>query len=468
MKQMSILAAMVVPHPPIILPEVGHGEEAKIQKTINAYREVAKRAVDLNPDTIVITSPHSILYADYFHISPNNIAKGNFANFRAPQVEIKVKYDEEFVSALSDLASKSNLPAGTLGERNSALDHGSLIPLRFLEQAGLDLNTVKVVRIGLSGLSAIDHYRLGQLIDKTAEKLNRRVVYVASGDLAHKLKDDGPYGFAPEAPVFDKQAMEYISSGDFLALLKMDNNFCRKAAECGLRSFWIMSGALDCKAIKCEQLSYEGTFGVGYGIVWIDIKDYDPSRNIGEQLIEANQKELADIKNKEDEFVKLARLSLETFVKTHKPLSELPTDLPDELTQNRAGAFVSLHKDGELRGCIGTIMPTTASIAQEIIQNAVSACSRDPRFTPVTEDELGDIVYSVDVLGEPERIFDINQLNVKKYGVIVENGGRRGLLLPDLEGIDTVEEQVAIAKRKGNIAPNEKVNLWRFEVIRHR
>ena len=173
------------------------------------------------------------------------------------------------------------------------------------------------------------------------------------------------------------------------------------------------------------------------------------------------------IKQSEDAFVKLARLSLETFVKTHNPLEKLPDNLPEEMTDKRAGAFVSLHKDGELRGCIGTIMPTTNSIANEIVQNAVSACSRDPRFSPVTVDELDDIVYSVDVLGEPEKIFDLKQLNVKRYGVIVENNGRRGLLLPDLEGIDTVEEQVAIAKRKGNIGANEKVNLWRFEVIRH-
>lgn len=464
---MSILAAMVVPHPPIILPEVGHGEEKKIQRTIDAYCEVARRAVALNPDTVVITSPHSILYADYFHISPGQSAEGSFANFRAPQVSIKVNYDTEFVSTLSDLAAQSSLYAGTIGERNPSLDHGTLIPLRFLEQSGLNLNVVKVVRIGLSGLSASEHYKLGQLIAKTAEKLNRRVVYVASGDLSHKLKSDGPYGFVEEGPIFDKEVMDYISEGDFLSMLRMDNNLCKKAAECGLRSFWIMSGALDRKEIECERLSYEGTFGVGYGIAWIDIKGDDPSRNIGEQLIEANHKALEKIKNNEDEYVKLARLSLETFVKTHKPLSKLPDNLPTELIDRKAGAFVSLHKDGELRGCIGTIMATTNSVAEEILQNAVSACSRDPRFTPVTENELEDIVYSVDVLGEPERIFDINQLNVKRYGVIVEKDGRRGLLLPDLDGIDTVEQQIAIAKRKGNIAPNEKVNLWRFEVIRH-
>ena len=168
----------------------------------------------------------------------------------------------------------------------------------------------------------------------------------------------------------------------------------------------------------------------------------------------------------EDAFVKLARLSLETFVKTHKP-AELPKDLPVELTNRRAGAFVSLHKDGALRGCIGTIAPTTDSIAQEILQNAISACSRDPRFSPVEVEEIDDIEYSVDILSEAERVFSLEDLDVKKYGVIVESKGRRGLLLPDLEGVDTVEEQVRIAMRKGGIPVTEPIDLWRFEVIRH-
>ena len=464
---MSILAAMVVPHPPIILPEIGRGEERKIQRTIDAYQEVARRVVKLQPDTLVITSPHSIMYGDYFHISPNKSANGNFAQFRAPQIEISVNYDTQFVQEISMAAEQTGLSAGNLYERDATLDHGTLIPLRFMEQAGVNLNATKVVRIGLSGLPATDHYRLGQLIAHTANKLNRRVVFIASGDLSHKLKSDGPYGFVEEGPVFDKEVMDYISVGDFLSMLRMDNTLCKRAAECGLRSFWIMSGALDRKSIACERLSYEGPFGVGYGVAWFDINGDDPSRNIGDQLIEANNKDLEELKSKEDSYVKLARLSLETFVKTHKPLEKLPNNLPNELIEKSAGAFVSLHKDGELRGCIGTIMATKNSVAEEIVQNAISACSQDPRFSPVTVDELDDLVYSVDVLGEPERIFDINQLNVKKYGVIVEKDGRRGLLLPDLEGVDTIQEQVAIAKRKGGIAPNEKVNLWRFEVIRH-
>lgn len=462
---MSILSAVVVPHPPIILPEIGRGEEIKISATSSAYKEISKRIVEKNPETIIITSPHSIMYADYFHISPGNFATGNFSQFRAPQVSLKINYDEEFVKNLSDAAMQENISAGILGEKNSELDHGTMIPLRFLELAGLDFNKVKFLRIGLSGLSAAEHYKFGKIISKISEKLNRRTIFIASGDLSHKLKESGPYGFAEEGPQFDKEVMKNLSSGEFLKLLTMDKKICNRAAECGLRSFWIMSGALDEKKIFAEKLSYEGTFGVGYGIIYFEILGEDKDRNFLQKLLEFQHEKYLERKKTEDEYIKLARYSVENFVKNHK--AELPKNLPEELLTRRAGAFVSLHKNGELRGCIGTIAATRKNIAEEILQNGISACSRDPRFSPVEVSELEEIIYSVDILGEPERIFEKKDLDVKKYGVIVENNGRRGLLLPDLEGIETIEQQILIAKQKANIGAKEPINLWRFEVIRH-
>lgn len=463
---MSILGAVAVPHPPIILPEVGRGEEVKISATTKAYEEISRRIVDLNPETIIITSPHSVMYSDYFHISPGEKASGNMAQFRAEQVALTINYDTELARKLSADAMAAKVSAGTLGERNSALDHGTMIPLRFLQRAGLDFDRVKFLRIGLSGLSNAVHYKFGQIISQAAEELGRKIFFIASGDLSHKLKSDGPYGFVDEGPQFDSEVMENLGGADFFKLLTMDNAMCNRAAECGLRSFWIMAGALDKKSVRAEKLSYEGTFGVGYGVVYFNVGDADSNRNFGEQLAKFKSYEADKRKAKEDDFVKLARYSLETFVKTHKPAA-LPENLPEELLNRRAGAFVSLHKDGNLRGCIGTIMATQKNLAEEILQNAISACSRDPRFSPVEVDELDDIEYSVDVLGEPERAFSLKEMNPKRYGVIVENGGRRGLLLPDLEGVDTVEEQIAIAKRKAGIRPEEKVTLWKFEVIRH-
>ena len=165
-----------------------------------------------------------------------------------------------------------------------------------------------------------------------------------------------------------------------------------------------MAGALDGLAVSSTLLSYEGIFGVGYGVATFAVTGTDESRRFGKQCEELEQARLAERKAAEDPWVRLARLSLETYVRTGKLLENLPDGLPSDMTERATGAFVSLHTHGQLRGCIGTTGPTTASVAGEIVQNAVSACSRDPRFPPVGVRELDSLEYSVDVLGEPEAI----------------------------------------------------------------
>jgi len=168
----------------------------------------------------------------------------------------------------------------------------------------------------------------------------------------------------------------------------------------------------------------------------------------------------------ESAYVKLARETIENYIKQGKIITP-PLGLPEEMINQKAGVFVSLKKFGDLRGCIGTFMPTQENITQEIIKNAISAAVDDPRFSPVNVSELEDLSISVDVLSAPEEVKDISQLDPKKYGVIVSSGYKKGLLLPDLEGVDTAKEQVDIAKRKAGIYPDEKVKLYRFEVKRY-
>ncbi|MDD4601060.1 hypothetical protein SDC9_13883 [bioreactor metagenome] len=163
--------------------------------------------------------------------------------------------------------------------------------------------------------------------------------------------------------------------------------------------------------------------------------------------------------------VKLAYESLRYYLETGKKL-QVPENLPTELTQ-QAGTFVSLKKSGQLRGCIGTFQPTQSNIAAEIIEMAVSAGTQDPRFRSVRLEELADIEFSVDILSSPEQIQSLDELDPQKYGVIVKRGYRSGLLLPALEGVDTVEEQVGIAMEKAGIAPAEEVELYRFYVTRY-
>ena len=137
------------------------------------------------------------------------------------------------------------------------------------------------------------------------------------------------------------------------------------------------------------------------------------------------------------------------------------------MRNTQAGAFVSIHKFGELRGCIGTTEPTTFCVAKEIINNAISAAVNDPRFDAIRPDELRWLDINVDVLSPAEPISSKAELDVKRYGVIVSCGRRRGLLLPDLDGVDTVDEQISIAMKKGGIRPDEDYKLQRFEVVRH-
>ena len=461
---MGIVASIMVPHPPLIVPAVGRGEERVIAATVGAYERAAAFVMSFAPETLIVVSPHTAMYADYFHVSPGAGASGNFAQFGAPREAFEVSYDAEFVCALEDAAHDGGFPAGTLGERDKRLDHGVTVPLYFISRAAGKLP--KVVRVGLSGLPLAEHYKFGRLIAETAERLGRRAVVVASGDLSHKLKADGPYGFSPDGPVYDERVMDVMGRAAFGELFDFSEDFCESAAECGHRSFVIMAGAFDGRAVRAERLSHEGPFGVGYGVCTFEGGARDDSRRFLKNYAEKEKQRLAAIKSAEDEYVRLARASVEHYVRTGRRL-EMPEGLPDDMTRRRAGVFVSLHEDGRLRGCIGTIAPVTPCVAREIIDNGVSASSRDPRFNPVEPEELDKLVYSVDVLEPPEKISSPSQLDVKKYGVIVTKGGRRGLLLPNLDGVNSVDEQIAIAKQKAGIAQREEVELERFEVTRH-
>lgn len=461
---MSMLGAIITPHPPVLLPEVGGGRERAIAATDRAMRTAAEAVAAWQPDVIIVSSPHTILYRDYFHIAPGDGAVGDMSRFGAPEVRIQASYDTLLREEIIRRAEAEGLHAGTLGQRDPELDHGVLIPLYYLRKAGV---RCPIVRMGLSGFSPLDHYRLGKCVQDAVNALGRRAVFLASGDLSHKLKADGPYGYAPEGPQFDDAVTRTMASGDFLEFLTIDPALCERAAECGLRSFQVMAGALDGLAVEPQLLSHEGTFGVGYAIALFPVTGHDDSRCYEKDYLLAKNDRLATCKANEDPWVKLARRSLETYVKTGQRLISLPEDLPAEMTTQQAGAFVSLHKNGQLRGCIGTIAPTCENLAWEIVQNAVSACSRDPRFSPVRPDELDELEYSVDVLGAPEPVDSPAALDPKTYGVIVSCGGRRGLLLPDLDGVDSVEAQLSIALQKGGIRENETYKIERFKVVRH-
>ena len=464
---MSIIAAYCVPHPPIIIPEIGRGEERKISQTADAYHTIAREIAAEKPATIILTTPHLTLYQDYFHIAPGKSGKGSLAGFGAPEVAMEVAYDTELIHELSAILQAADFPGGTEGERDRSLDHASFVPLYFIRQ---EIKDFRIIRIGLSGLDLPLHYQLGMHIQHAVEKLDRRCVFIASGDLSHRLKADGPYGFHPNGPLYDQRIMEILAGGTFKEILTMDPEIVEGAGECGHRSFAIMAGSLDRVSVRTRQFSYEGPFGVGYGVVGIYPEKRDEGRNFLHQyrseLIKASQLR----RQAASPLVSLA-LAVISAKLNHQPFNlkqyEDDHNLPAEFLNRQAGVFVSLKKAGQLRGCIGTIAPTTASIAEEVRRNALEAALADPRFLPVTPEEFPELVCSVDVLAPPEAIAGMEELDPVNYGVIVTKGRRRGLLLPNLAGVDTVEEQVRIAKSKAGIGPDEDCSLERFQVVRY-
>jgi len=460
---MSIIKAYTLPHPPLAVPAVGRGKEKDIPGTISAFDEVGKEIANIQPETIIYITPHSILYSDHFHISPGGKARGDLSRFGAPDVTFEVDYDSELAQEIERVAVSSDLSAGTQGERDALLDHGVTVPMWYINKY---YDNYKALRISQSGMSACEHYLFGQIIAKAVTGLDRKVVVIASADLSHRLKDGGAYDYSPDGAKFDKAVIEALDSGDFLKLLKIPETLRENAGECGYNSLMIMAGVFDCMEIETKLLSYEGFFGVGYAISSVLPLSLNPLQCRLEQYLEFTLQESDKSRNLEDDYQKLARSSLEHVITTGDKLP-VPNGLSSELLGKRAGVFVSLHKNGRLRGCIGTIAPTTNSVAEEIIQNAVSAGLSDTRFSPVSKEELMYLSYKVDVLSAPEKINSPQELDVKRYGVIVTSGMRRGLLLPNLDGVDRVEDQIEIAKNKAGISANDEVRLERFEVIRH-
>lgn len=446
--------AYVVPHPPIILPEIGRGEEEKISATISSMRQVAAEIEELKPDTVILSSPHAPYYRDGFYIAGGERVSGDFSQFGFPGLRMNLTLDSELSDEISRLAEEERIPH-VLSPDNSQLDHGAMVPLRFVEQ---DYPELRLVLLGLSALSARDHYRLGMCIQKAVQTLGRRAVFIASGDFSHVLKEDGPYGFREEGPVFDEQVMDILARAAFDELLVVPPEFSEKASDCGLPSFQIMAGALDGQKVEAERLSYEGPFGVGYGVLTFTPKGEALERQYIKQEIPDPEEALP--------YIELARASIRHYLEHGKPM-EVPEALPQRFYETKAGCFVTLHQYGQLRGCIGTMQAVRDSLAEEIIHNAISAANSDPRFPQLRKEELDEIDVSVDVLGDLERINSLTDLDPQRYGVYVMSGRKSGVLLPRLEGVNTVEEQVGIAMSKAGITLDEEIDLYRFEVLRY-
>ncbi|WP_455539048.1 AmmeMemoRadiSam system protein A [Terrisporobacter sp.] len=464
----NISSYYLMPHPPLIIPGVGKGQEKVIQSTIDACNKIGEEISKLKPETVVIITPHGPMFSDALAISNEEYIKGDFSEFRDFDTYIEGEIDKKFNEELISICKRENIPAANIDSnilkrfnRKFELDHGAMIPMYFINKYYKDY---KIVHITYAPLSDIDLYKFGMAIKESAKNLNRRTVFVASGDLSHRLSKDGPYEYSPEGTKFDKTLLENLREGNVLNVFNMDKYMVKSAGECGLKSVFIMLGAMENEEVKGEILSYEGPFGVGYGVMSFnnELKNNGTLQLLKNMKIEKFNKKVSNA----NPYVKLARESLNHYYSTGHLMAK-PSNLPKELSKEKCGAFVSLKKFGDLRGCIGTFLPTTDSLAEEIIRNAVEAATQDPRFPRVGEDELLDLDISVDVLSRPHKTIR-EELDPKKYGVIVIHGHKRGLLLPDLDGVDTVDYQLQIACEKAGISPTDEYEIEKFEVKRYK
>ena len=436
------MRAYILPHPPIAVPEVGGERIKEIEETERSFENAGRDIKEYDPETIVIISPHNVMYRDAFFITKGEGGDGNLSAFGAPGPNVHFKYDNELSGEIVRLANEAGIPVVYSEEESEVLDHGTFVPLYFINREyNMPLPPYRIVRMSPSLMSDDELADMGYIIERAIAHTGRRAVIIASGDLSHKLTEDGPYGFIKEGPEFDRAVTDVMKSGKLEDFSKIDKRINELSANCGYQGFVMLSGALRDYKVTPHFLSYEGTFGVGYGICIFECENW---------------------------YVRLAKMSLEKYVRDKRTLSkDEEAQFPDFLRKEKAGVFVCIKEDGELRGCIGTILPTYDDTFEETCALAISAGCHDPRFAPVEADELDDLDYTVDVMGKPESATR-DMLDEKRYGVIVSCAGRRGLLLPDLEGVDSPEEQIAISCRKGGIDPSENYTIERFTVERHK
>ena len=423
-----------------MVPEVGRESIAGVRRSIEAMAELTERLIVSGAKSVILISPHAPLEIDSFVAYEGEKVYGDFTSFHAPETSVSAPVDQELLAAISEAGAVENYLVSTLAD--TELDHGTAVPLYFLLRNGWE---GKVVALGYSFLSNEDHLRFGACIKRAVDRVGRPVGFIASGDLSHRLAPHAPAGFNPNAHAFDDRVVAALRENNPQAIVDIDYNLRKLAGECGYRSMLVAIGAGTGVPSSCEVMNYEAPFGVGYLVA---------------QLINLPSRSGSELPG-------LARKAVETFTRSGEVI-EPPAG--EDLLSARAPCFVSLKTlDGELRGCIGTIEPARPTLAQEIIANAISAATNDPRFEPVTKDELANLRYSVDVL-RPAEETTFGELDPAVYGVIVEDedGSRRGLLLPDIPGVESAQHQVEIAARKAGIPEGTPVRLLRFKVDRYR
>jgi AmmeMemoRadiSam system protein A len=467
--------AVLMPHAPVLVPTVGGRRGNQAAASVKAMTEAARRLVESGPEAVVIISPHTPRRRGAFGIWAGGRVSGSLAQFAAPETVVDLPADEALAGMIAEEAGSRGLEIWRFGDspreiasaaspadtgmvilRGKELDHGAVVPLWHLAAAGWHGPTV-VMGLNYPGEGGLAE--MGAAIAAAARRAGRRLAVLASGDMSHRLQAGAPAGFHPRAGEFDGAFIACLRAGDYRRLLNLDPELQDLAAEDAVDSTVVVVAAVDWDATGHEVLSYEGPFGVGYGVA-ILYRATPEKATAGDAVTGACA---SDKVEGGQGLAGVAWRSIEAALRGGEGRTEMAAE---GILGERHGVFVTLFgPDRELRGCVGTLKPKFGNLVEETWHVARDAAFRDGRFAPVRAGELAGLRCEVSVILGLEDVASPAELDPGRYGVVVTaDDGRRGVLLPAISGIETVEEQLAIARRKAGIGEGEPVRLQRFVV----
>ncbi len=440
----AVVAGALFPHAPVLVPEVGKGEEERVGQTRAALAQMVEDLLRLDPQQAVLVSPHGPHLPGKTTFPRRNPLEGDLALFRAPQSRVSFPLAADLLRELEKEAASRGL--GLLPRADEELDYASVVPLLFLARGG--------GRLPLAVLwPSLDRellFELGQAVARAAEKTEKRTVILISGDLSHRLQPDAPAGYHPRACLFDREVTRALERGDGEALMGIEEELQELAGEDVLHVLPVMVGALADREVEPRFYSYQAPYGVGYATaLWMARGQREESLpvRLARRILHLRLREGKE----EEEILSLLRSDLQL--------------LPPYLSRE-AGCFVSLKRRGRLRGCMGSLAPRP--LIENLVTSAVNAAENDFRFPPVEPGELEKLSISVDVLGPLERVESERDLRPSEYGVLVVQGQKKALLLPALPGLETPEEQFQAVLRKAGLPPDARPEIYRFRTERYR
>lgn len=446
---MSVACAVLMCHAPIVIPQIAGKRARDCAATTRAMQEVAAALVAHEVDVCVVVSPHAPRDRTRWGIGFAETLEGSFARFGHPELAQSFNGAPHAAALLAHCAERRGLETHLASCDD--LDHGAMVPLHFLREAGYH---GRIVLVALPYPHAGSELVFGAAIREAAEGSDQRWAVLASGDMSHRLTHDAPAGYTPRGREFDQQFVALLRRGDLRDAITLPEDLVTAVAEDVVQSTAVAAGAIAFDAHGARVIEYEGPFGVGYCEALLFSHGTEQPRE------KAREPDItpADARQR---LVELAVAAIEAQL-TGELMAAPELDPPWNAPR---AVFVTLRSpDGALRGCIGRTEPLAGTLAAEIIDCATAAATRDHRVLPVDSSELAALQVEVSLLSPIVPIANHEELDPARFGVVVKLGTRRGVLLPGIEGIATVADQLAVALHKARIDPSAPYEIACFTV----